>query len=83
MTNHKTIQLARREQVVAVVPEYCGGPGWTNQIINVHIVNTATNEYRCEFIQPEERTAEQNALFYAGSAMCNSLIASVRTERVK
>lgn len=72
----KTIKLARGENVIAVVPERCHGPGWSNQPVWVYI-KTNDGRLREECIQPEERTPEMHTLFDAGEAICNSLLNAV------
>lgn len=78
MNKPKTIKLNYGERVVAVVPELCHGPGWSNSPTWVFI---ATNDGRLrrECIQPDERTLELHTLFAAGEAMCNALILAVPT----
>ena len=78
----KTIKLAVGERIVAVIPEWCAGPGWSNAPTWVYI---ATNDGRLrqECIQPEERTPELHTLFAAGNAMCNALAAAVPSVRTK
>jgi hypothetical protein len=71
------IKLTRNEKIVAVVPERCYGPGWANAPTWVHIVNYADNSHRMECIQPEDRTPTLRALFHAGEAMHDSLMASI------
>lgn len=73
----KTIELSRHEKIVAVVPEYCRGPGWSNAVVWVHIVDYSTAQHRCESIGPDERTPELSTLFDAGAAMCKSLAEAV------
>jgi len=78
----KTIKLSEGERVVAVVPERCAGPGWSNAPTWVYI---ATNDGRMreECIQPNERTPELHALFHAGEAMSLALKGAVPLRRVK
>lgn len=78
----KVINLNYGERVIAVVPERCNGPGWSNSPVWVFI---ATNDggLREECIQPEERTPELNALFHAGEAMCAALKDTIRIKRKK
>jgi hypothetical protein len=78
----RTIKLAYGERVVAVVPERCNGPGWSNAPTWVYI---ATNDGRLreECVQPGERTPELQALFAAGEAMCNALAAAVPVKKTK
>ena len=78
----KVIRLAPGERVIAVVPERCSGPGWSNAPAWVYV---ATNDghLRQECIQPEERTPQLHALYHAGEAMCAALLGSVPQRRVK
>lgn len=78
----KTIKLGNGERVVAVVPERCNGPGWSNSPVWVFV---ATNDGRLreECIQPNERTPQMHALFHAGEAMCVALMGAVPQRRVK
>lgn len=62
MKKPPTFKLASGERVVAVVPQYCAGPGWSNTPIWVYIVNSE-KKVREECIQPEEQTIEQRLLF--------------------
>ena len=59
----KYIDIARTERIVAIVPESACGPGWTNRLYWVHIVDSATNMHRLESIQPNESTERLTALF--------------------
>jgi hypothetical protein len=77
MAKVKVIALKEHEYIVAVVPEYCHGPGWSNALTVVHIVNSVTSQHRCEYIQPEERSADMHTLFRAGEAMHGALVAAV------
>ena len=76
----KTIYLADGERILAVVPEYCSGPGWTNELVVVFIA-TGDWEIRQEYIQPEERTPAMHALFSSGSAITAALLNAVSTEK--
>jgi hypothetical protein len=79
----KVITLFEHERIVAVVPEYCAGPGWANAPTWVHIVNSQTKEWREECIQPEERTERLHVLFNLGAAMHQSLGDAVPIKRSK
>ena len=81
MKPQKPIPLSRTERVLAVVPEYCAGPGWANSPLWVHIVDHATGTLRSECIQPEDQTPEQLTLFRIGAVVCAELVGSVKTER--
>lgn len=78
----KPLKLDYGERVIAVVPEFCSGPGWANRVIWVHIVAN-DGRVRSEAIQPTDQTPEQIALFAPGAAMHDALIRSVPTRDVK
>lgn len=82
MEPQKPIPLSRTEQVIAVVPEYGTGSGWSNQVLWVHIVDHAAGTLRSECIQPEDQTPEQLMLFRIGAVVCAELVESVKTERM-
>ena len=77
------IKLKKHEYIIAVVPEYCSGPGWSNRVLWVHIADGNTRTYRTEAIQPDERNRDQWVLFKAGEAMHHSLVDSVVVKREK
>jgi len=77
-----TIKLKHGERIIAVVPEHCAGPGWSNAPTWVYI-ESQDKRLRTECIQPSERTPELHALFSAGEVMCRSLIASVPAKKLK
>lgn len=79
----KTIKLHRHERIVAVTPEFCAGPGWGNCITWVHIVDYSTNKYRCEDIQPAERSDALHLLWKHGNLMANALIDAIPTRKAK
>ncbi|WP_031254216.1 hypothetical protein [Curvibacter lanceolatus] len=83
MTKPLTIMLNPNEQIVAVTPEICSGPGWVNAPTWVHIVDYSTAKHRAECIQPDERTPALDVLFSAAEAMQGSLLAAVPTKTVK
>lgn len=78
----KKIKLALGESIVAVVPEKCHGPGWSNTPVWVYI-QTNDGRLREECIQPGERTLEMYALFNVGEAMCRALLDAVPTMEAK
>jgi hypothetical protein len=75
----KKILLEKYEQVIAVIPQHAKGPGWANEPTWI-VIRGIGPTYREECIQPEERTRELSALYNAGEAMMQSLIAAVPTE---
>ena len=77
------INLKKHEHIIAVVPEYCDGPGWSNRVLWVHIADGNTNTFRTEAIQPDERNRDQVVLFKAGEAMHQALIGSVVVKQEK
>lgn len=56
------MQLKKGEKIVAANAELCEGPGWSNRVVWVHIVD-AFSRYRVESIQPEEQTVNMRASF--------------------
>lgn len=80
----KKLQLADGERIAAVVPEECSGPGWSNRVVWVHIVDNAGG-HRVECLQTMDQTPEMWALFEAGAAMHRALLAAVplKTRRQK
>ena len=56
------IVLQEGDRIIAVVPEYAKGPGWSNQPLWVHIVDRQ-NKHRVECLQPNEQTPEMQILF--------------------
>jgi hypothetical protein len=78
----KPIALAYGEAVIAVVPEYCSGPGWRNAPLWVYI-RANDGKLRTECIQPTERTAEQHTLFDIGARLAQQLIGSVAVKQAK
>ena len=68
----KKIKLNKGDRVLAVVPEYCAGPGWSNQIVNVYI-ETIAGKLRTEYLQPDEMSNEMHTLFGPGACMCAAL----------
>lgn len=71
--------LREDEKVIAVVPEYCSGPGWSNEVTMVYIVHFPSGKLRTECIQPDERPSDLTILFEPGAAMSIALQKSVRT----
>ena len=54
----KPIKLSAHERVIAVVPESCSGPGWSNRLVSVHIVDYAEGKHRVVYLQPSEQPME-------------------------
>jgi len=71
------IDLNRTERIIAVVPQTASGPGWSNRVAWVHIVNSANNAYRCECLQPEEQPDALIRLFNIGEVVQAELLASI------
>lgn len=76
----KPIALAPTERVIAVVPEYAGGPGWANSPLWVYIAGDQDKALRTVCIQPEKQTPEMHALFAPGAAMHRALVGCVVTK---
>ena len=77
------IKLKKHEYILAVVPEYCSGPDWSNRVLWVHIADGNTRTYRTEAIQPDERNRDQVVLFKAAEAMHQALVGSVVVKKEK
>jgi len=77
----KKIKLSCDERIVAVVPEKCYGPGWSNAPTWVYI-QARDGTIRVECIQPDECTPELRALHEAGDALHRALVKAVPVERV-
>lgn len=56
-------KLEKDEYIVAVNPEKCDGPGWSNYLIWVIIGKNGSNDLRQASIQPDDFTKEINILF--------------------
>ena len=48
-------------KIAAAVAERCAGPGWSNTPVIVYYYDR--QELHCEYLQPEEQSAEMRALF--------------------
>lgn len=75
----KHITLSRSERIIAVVPEMCFGSGWTNQLVHVHIVDSATGAYRYESQQLSagECSDGMMRLHKIGALVCDELMNEV------
>jgi len=78
----RAIRLAADERIIAVVPEFCSGPGWANAVAWVYIVNSS-GAFRQDCIQPDERTEALHALFAVGEAVNRALVAAVPVNKAK
>ena len=76
VTTEGAIRLSSGERIVAVVPERCSGPGWSNWPTWVYIMSPG-GAIRTECIQPDERTPELKALYEIGDVVCRALIDAV------
>lgn len=72
----QSIALKRLERIIAVVPEYCHGPGWSNTVVWVYISNEK-EQLRTECLQFEDQSYEMYALFAPGAAMHTALVNAV------
>lgn len=72
----KTIILAEGERIIAIVPEYRAGPGWSNTPTWVYI-DGRDGKLREECIQPDERTPALYTLFSLGASMHCALMDAV------
>ena len=73
----KRITLKKHEKIIAVVPEYCHGPGWSNNLVCVHIVDYSTSKHRVEYLQPDEQSTDMHKNFMLLSCAHNMAINSV------
>ena len=71
------MRLGEREQIVAVVPESCSGPGWSNWIVNVYI-RDADGKIREECLQQTELSEAMNLVFHTGEEMSKLLISETK-----
>jgi len=76
----RVITLGPDERIIAVIPEFCRGPGWANAVAWVYIADSS-NLLRIEAIHPDERSEKLNHLFEIGEVICRHLIASVPVKR--
>lgn len=74
----KRIYLGKNERVVAVVPEDCAGPGWSNSVVWVYIRDYLGNT-RSECLQIADQTPEMLTLFEHGAIMHRALVGAVPT----
>jgi len=79
----KPIELQPNETILAVVPQYVAGPGWTNKIIWIYIGDFSARTFRFESLQPEEQTETQQTLFSVAAQINDQMISSVKTKQVK
>lgn len=73
----KRITLARHERIIAIVPEYCSGPGWANSLFNVHIVDWATHTHRMEYLQTDEVPRGMLVLFGVGAKVHDAMMGAI------
>jgi len=59
----RIIKLGEHEHIIACVPHYAAGPGWSNALVWVWLRDTSTGEVRMEDIQSEDFTIPVAALF--------------------
>lgn len=82
-SNKVQVHLKNNEHILAVVPEYCSGPGRGNSLLKVHIADANSGTYRTEFIQPSDRNRDQIILFKTAEAIHKSLVESVIIKQEK
>lgn len=75
-TVNKQIRLAKNERIVAVVPEYASGPGWTNSPLFVYITDTQSN-VRSVCLQPGQQTPKMLTLFKVYAVAHEHLLSAV------
>jgi len=71
-----TLKLARGERIVAVVPEHCSGPGWSNRVVWVYI-ESGNGGIRDHCLQIEDQTPEMLTLFDVAAVMHRALLDAV------
>lgn len=76
------IKLQHGERIIAVVPEYCSGPGWRNSPIWVYI-GTNDGRLKTECIQPEDQTVEQMHLFRVCESAHLAMLSSVPVAKAR
>lgn len=76
----RTIKLFNGEHIVAVVPENCSGPGWSNSPVWVFIESN-DGKLRRECLQPKEQSPELINLFDIGAIVCRKLAEAVKVDR--
>jgi hypothetical protein len=79
----KPITLAEHETIIAAVPNYAGGPGWSNTPIWVWVYDWQAHTARQECIQPEDQTSEMHALFPVAAAAHEAMLKTVPTKKAK
>jgi hypothetical protein len=79
----KKIVLKDSEYIVAVVPQFVSGPGWSNAIAWVLVHDPVNDTYREECIQPEERSDALNTLFGIGAYVTLALKDSIPVKKTK
>lgn len=67
------------EQVIAAVPEVARGPGWSNNLVWVYILDSRDGTIRQEAIQGSQMSDEMHTLFYPCSAASRSMIMAVNS----
>lgn len=77
------VSLHKDEKIIAVVPEFAHGPGWTNSPLWVYIAGNGLKSLRTVCIQPEQQTAEMRTLFAPGAAMAAALVGTIRIHQLK
>lgn len=63
-----------KDKIVAVVPESCVGPGWTNDPIWVYRQKPGGGEIYRECIQPQDQTREMLILFKVLEAAHSAMV---------
>ena len=67
------LKLKQDETIIAVVPEYCNGPGWSNTPIWL-VIRDSSDIYRRVCLQPEEQTQLMRDTFKIAAAMSDMLL---------
>lgn len=70
------IKLSPNERIIAVVPEYSSGPGWSNTPLFVYICDTE-DKVRHVCLQPHEQTTRMLTLFQVCAVAHDHMLSAV------
>lgn len=76
------LALEYGETLLAVVPEYAHGPGWSNAILWLH-VRKGDGTLRTEALQPGERSREQDVLFRVLATAHDAMLGTIDVVKAK
>ena len=83
LEDKEMITLNKHEKILAVVPEYCAGPGYGYWVVWVHILDYSKNTYRLHILQESETTPAMGTLFAIGATVSDALLSAVPTKKGK